>query len=255
MITKYKNHAFELAQESIKENPKAVVAVGGDGTVNEVARAMMGSSIPVGILPCGSGNGLAGHLGISKSVNKALVTIQQHNLRQIDLIRVNTDIACNTAGLGFDGFVAEHFGKNGKRGFASYLNLGLKHFKKYPAFHCDINGEQFEQLLSLEVANSSQLGNKAIISPLSSVCDGTAEVVCLTKPKSHQLPSMFYRVFGHSFHKSKLTQIRSLHSAQIKLDRMVEFHVDGEFKGKTQHLHFEILNKALTVIVPSTKKI
>jgi len=247
-VTEYPGHAKEIVKELGAQNDQIIVAVGGDGTVNEISENMLFGSNLLGIIPSGSGNGLAGHMGISKNIESCFEKIKKKNFIECDVIKVNDFISCNTAGVGFDAYVAKIFGKDGRRGFGAYLRLGLSGYSKYPVIQANFLNETFSGLLTLEIANSSQLGNEAYISPNSKNWDGIAEVVLFKKPKFYQVPGVMYDVFTKRFDQSKLTTIYAKNEGIIHLNRLTDLHIDGEYKGETDTLVFKVLPKALKII-------
>ena len=128
LFTEYAGHAEKLAREATED---IVVAVGGDGTVNEVARGLIGSNKALGISPCGSGDGLARCLGLSHNINKAIKTIEQGTQRVMDTAEINGRPFFSVCGVGFDAVVSERFAKSGKRGVANSIQLGLNTWHNY----------------------------------------------------------------------------------------------------------------------------
>ena len=131
--TKAAKHATELAKEAAKRNVDIVVAVGGDGSVNEVSRGLIGTKTAMAIIPTGSGNGLARYLNISLNLKSAMTIINQCNIKTIDTIQLNNETFANVAGIGFDAHIGWEFAKFGKRGFSSYLKVITREFPKYKA--------------------------------------------------------------------------------------------------------------------------
>ncbi|HRW97944.1 MAG TPA: acylglycerol kinase family protein, partial [Cyclobacteriaceae bacterium] len=133
-FTRKPGHGTTLAKMAVKKNYAAVFAVGGDGTVNEVAQGLLHSTVPLGIIPKGSGNGLARHLHIPLQIDKALHLLELKRVIPIDTFTINGRLSLNVSGIGFDGFVAGQFGKDGKRGLAGYGKLVVTHFKRFNEF-------------------------------------------------------------------------------------------------------------------------
>ena len=131
-------HAIILAKDAVSNKLKMVFAVGGDGTVNEVAQGLLNSSIPLGIIPKGSGNGLARHLQIPLKLNGALELLDMKNLVSIDTFTINERLSVNVSGLGFDGYIAGLFGHDGKRGLLNYGRLVVNHFTRFKPFECEL---------------------------------------------------------------------------------------------------------------------
>lgn len=247
-VTEYPGHAKEIVKKLCLQKDLIIVAVGGDGTVNEIAEPMLFSTNLLGIIPNGSGNGLAGHMGINKNIESCIEKIKNKHFIECDVIKVNNFISCNTAGVGFDAYVAKIFGQDGRRGFSAYLRLGLTGYSQYPEIQVNFLNQTFSGLLTLEIANSSQLGNGAYISPNSSNSDGMAEIVLFRKPKFYQVPGVMYDVFTKKFDQSELTKIYAQSQGTIHLNRPTDLHIDGEYKGETDFINFNVLPKSLRII-------
>ncbi len=248
-ITTTQGDAARFAEELGKSDQiHTLVAVGGDGTVHEIVPSIMGSQCRLAIIPRGSGNGLSGHLGLPFGLEEAIQLILRGNSAPMDLIRINGQICSNTSGFGFSAWVADQFGRDGQRGLLSYIRLGLTGFQGYKPLTCKIGSLSFPQLLSLEIANSSQLGNGAWISPQSLTHDGQAELVFLKKPGFLSVPGILLRTFSKRLDTSDFIQIMKAQKGVIQSDFPAEWHVDGEYKGITDRLEFEVLTHAIQVI-------
>ncbi len=176
------SHARQIAKEAVNKF-HLVVAVGGDGTVNEVASAIVGSDAIFGIVPYGSGNGLSRFLGISMNAEKAIKNLGSGNIEIIDSARLNGQPFFNMAGMGFDAHISEVFSHGKKRGFLTYIKSSFEEIYKYKPqlYHLEIDGKTYErEAFMLSFANSSQYGNNAHISPHASVQDGLLDV-CVIK--------------------------------------------------------------------------
>ncbi|HON19251.1 MAG TPA: YegS/Rv2252/BmrU family lipid kinase, partial [Salinivirgaceae bacterium] len=183
--TEYSGHGTQLARQLGREFD-IVVAVGGDGTVNEVASGLIDTKAKLGIVPCGSGDGLARHLKIPQNPRSALLAIKAGVAHPIDVILFNNRVSVNLSGIGFDAVVAHNFAKSVRRGVFSYIRqvvLAYFYFKPFDAI-IKANGQSYRRKSWLvAVANSSQFGNNAVISPISEVSDGKMEI-CILKPFS-----------------------------------------------------------------------
>ena len=174
--TDHSGHAAELASEAVADGTDVVVAVGGDGTVNEVARSLVHSRTALGIIPCGSGNGLARHLYIPMNPEGAMQVLADCQIKSLDYGIINgTPFFC-TCGVGFDAFVSSKFAKSGRRGLLTYIENTLKEGLKYQpdTYEMEIDGEkkQFKAFL-IACANASQYGNDALIDGCD--CDGAVQ--------------------------------------------------------------------------------
>ena len=192
VLTEYGGHAEKLAREATE---KVIVAVGGDGTVNEVARGIVGTDKVLGIIPCGSGDGLALHLGISRYYRRALKTIEDCRITAIDSATINGKPFFSVCGVGFDAVVSERFAKSGKRGIISYIEQGLKTWMEYAPekYLIDIDGNSWENDAALiTIGNSSQWGNNAKIAPLADIGDGLLDVTIVDMFGVEVIPALSY---------------------------------------------------------------
>ena len=181
-LTEYAGHAAVIAAEARDNHIDIVVAVGGDGTVNEVARSLVHSDTALGIIPCGSGNGLARHLMLPLNVKKAIAVINKCEIHKLDYGVINGhDFFC-TCGMGFDAFVSQKFAESGKRGPITYLENILREGLKYkPETYVveDETGTKRYKAFLISCANASQYGNNAYIAPQASMSDGLLDVVIM----------------------------------------------------------------------------
>ena len=179
VFTERAGHATEIALEAIAKGADIIVASGGDGTVNEVACALVNTGIPMGILPAGSGNGLARCLGISMAYALALRTIIRGNTKQMDVAYVNDMLYTSIAGIGFDAFVAQKFAESSIRGMISYMQIVLQEISGYKSltYKLTIDGVRFEKhALMIIFANSNQFGFNTRIAPDAKVDDGFLDI-------------------------------------------------------------------------------
>lgn len=247
-------HARELAKQAIA-NYDVVVAVGGDGTVNEVASAIVNSNTALGIIPFGSGNGLARFLGIPMNVGGAVETFNKMRLESIDSALFNGQPFFNMAGLGFDAHISNVFsqGKNAKkRGFYSYLKSSVQEILNYKshAYHINIDGKEYDrEAFMLSFANSSQFGNNAHVSPKASVQDGMLDV-CVVKPfPLYRFPEMALRMFNKTADKSAYVEIIRGRHILVSRKSNGPAHLDGEPQLIGTNVEINIIPHSLNVIV------
>lgn len=229
--TQFRGHAIELAKEAAEKNFYGTIAVGGDGTVNEIASSLVNTTTALGIIPVGSGNGLARHLKIPTNPLKAIHYLSSAKITAIDTLRINNWFGVNVSGLGFDGYVAWLFDKEGKRGLSSYTRLGLREYFSYPSADFEIKAD--DQTLKANahmvvIANASQFGNAAIISPHSDLQDELLDVIIVKRPSILQMPLTFYRLFKGSLKPDANIQMLQCKKLQVKSSRPLHLHVDGE---------------------------
>jgi YegS/Rv2252/BmrU family lipid kinase len=233
-----------------------IVAVGGDGTINEVASAIAGTGTVLGIIPFGSGNGLSRFLNIPMDVKGAFNTLNEARIIDIDAAKMNGQWFFNMAGMGFDAHISHVFAHGSKkRGFFSYLKSSLKEIASYKAqsYRINIDGVAYDnEAFMLSMANSSQYGNNAHISPQASVQDGLLDV-CVIRPfPLWRFPEMGLRMFTKTAEGSKyVTIIKGKH---IKIERAQAgpIHLDGEPQVTGTDINVLVQPGALKVIVGGT---
>lgn len=224
-------HAHQLVLENIENDTDIVVAVGGDGTINEIASAVVGSNKSMGIIPCGSGNGLARALGIPLNNHQALSKLNNFNFSKIDSGLFNNKYFFNMAGIGFDAHISKRFADDVTRGLKGYFRTTFTEIGQYrsESYIINIDGRQYErEAFMISIANSSQFGNNAHISPFASVSDGLLDV-CIIKPfPLYHLPVMGYHMFTKTAHRSRFVEIIQGRHIEITREREGAVHLDGE---------------------------
>lgn len=248
IYTQKRGHATELASQYVKYNDHNIIGVGGDGTINEIAQALVHQSASMGIIPTGSGNGFAGHVIKDIGLKNSLEILKLNRTALCDTLSINNLLCCNTSGIGFSAYVAKVFDHSQTRGLSTYVKLGLSEFSKFPSFNLSVNSKLYQNQILLELTNSSQLGNKAFISPDASIQDGIAELVFLKKPGFLQLPHLIYDVFFGNLKKNSLTQHASTQHASIELEKENHLHIDGEYKGLTKFIELKMQPQSLRFI-------
>lgn len=239
------NHASELTKQAITEGASKIVAVGGDGTINEVASSLLYSHIPLGIIPMGSGNGLARHLGIPFPFEKALNKALYGTIIGIDAGKWNDRPFFCTAGIGFDAYVAAHFAKRGKRGFFNYVYSSFVSLRSYRPIEIKGKGPTF----SFTVANANQFGNNAYISPESDLQDGQLESIYIKPGSFWTIANLGISLFRKNLPYNPLVTISSIKSLQIDAPVGIPYHLDGEsLLLHSGTIEITILPSALLVI-------
>lgn len=245
------NHAYELGKKAIEDNYDAVIAVGGDGTINELGSALVGSGIPLGIIPEGSGNGLALYLGIPMNETAAIRRLNRFETVEVDCGTINDKPFFNIAGLGFDASVSDRFANDSIRGPIGYLRSVINVLKKYKPCHykLTIDGKVYErEAFMISVANSPQYGNNAYIAPNASVTDGVLDVCIVHKFPLYILPMMVYHLFNRSADQSDYVEIIPGKSIVIERDDDGPVHVDGEPIALSGDLSIEVKQSSLKII-------
>ena len=250
--TKARGHATELASMAVRSGYNKVVAVGGDGTINEVARGLLHSGIPMGIVPRGSGNGLARHLGIPLNTADAIKSVFSDRSIAMDIFQVNNKLSLNVSGIGFDGHVTNLFGVKSPRGLIGYITLCITEFFRFREFETSIttdDGTFKRNAFIIAIANSSQYGNNALIAPTASVCDGFLKVNIMKKVPLYRL-DFVYAFFSGKLGKSSFCEIIETRSFAFKTNGPVSYHVDGEPCGMADSFTITLTPSALQVVVP-----
>ncbi|MCC6723067.1 MAG: YegS/Rv2252/BmrU family lipid kinase [Saprospiraceae bacterium] len=251
--TERAGHAIELTKEAVNQGFDLVVACGGDGSVNEVSSQLIDTNTVLGVLPAGSGNGFAGHLGLGRDVAKAIRHLNDGVPITIDTCTLNGQPFVNLAGVGFDGAVAKHLHDSPVRGFWAYFRYTLKETLGYQSQLLDIqiDGQKIERRCFLvEVANAPIYGYGFSIVPQANFTDGKMEVLLIKEaPKWHYVLES-WRFLTRSFHKSSLAECFSGKAVIITPKKTIGAHMDGEGFLLQGEAKFAIRPASLKVLVP-----
>lgn len=254
--TKYAGHATELAAQAVKDGIDMVVAIGGDGTINEVARALVHTNTALGIIPCGSGNGLARHLRIPMDAKDAVDIINAGNVICIDYGKVNDIPFFCTCGVGFDAFVSLKFADSGKRGLLTYLENTLHESLNYKPETYEIENEEgtmHYNAFLIACGNASQYGNNAYITPQASLTDGLMDVTIMEPFTVLDVPSLSFQLFNKTIDQN--SRIKTLRTRKIRIHRTKPgvLHYDGDPVMAPEDLEVEIIPKGLYVVSSNQK--
>lgn len=230
--TQSAGHAALLSKEAVSNKTEIVVAVGGDGTINEVASELVNTNNVLGIVPLGSGNGLARHLQIPLNPKKALVVIKLVQTIEIDTALVNQARFISIAGVGFDALVAKEFARNKTRGFATYFKLVVKSFfryksKKYKLQFAD-GSEKVVRAFFIAFANSNQFGNNTQIAPNACLLDGKLDICIVKKPPLIKMPNIANLMLRKRIDKSSYVEVIKSESVIVKRNKNRVVNLDGE---------------------------
>ncbi|MBP5318374.1 MAG: diacylglycerol kinase family lipid kinase [Paludibacteraceae bacterium] len=256
VYTQRHGHALQLARQALDEGIRNIVAVGGDGTVGEVARALTGTDAVMGIVPMGSGNGLAGELGIVGHDAACMADILcRGKVRQIDCGSADGQLFYCTCGTGFDADVSQQFADSHLRGLLSYIRTSLHCFTHRRTLNCTLlleDGTRLErQVFLLNIANISQYGNRAYIAPLASPDNGRLMVTIIPPISLSGAISLAFSLFTKRIHKTKWVECLSCRSVHLDLPDDAAFHLDGDPVALSKHsLDIEVKPHALRVFVP-----
>ncbi len=250
-FTEHIGHGYTLAFDAKSNGYNTIVAVGGDGTVNEVSKALVNSNCSFGIIPTGSGNGLARALKIPINHNKAIQLIIKNKTLLIDTCTFNNNHFVNVAGLGFDAHIAHLFSTNKKRGFLSYAKLVLQEIAKIRQedIYLDIDGKTiYSKIIQIVFANSTQFGNNAHIAPEAKLNDQLIDIVLLKKFPIYKSLLLAFRLFNGTIHKSKYVNTHQANKVTISQSVGFNAHIDGEPINISEPITIKIIPLSLKVI-------
>ncbi|GAB3643096.1 diacylglycerol/lipid kinase family protein [Spirosoma arcticum] len=228
VLTTHPGHATELATAAVAQGASRVLAIGGDGTINETARALRRSATALGIVPIGSGNGLARHLGIPLNPINAIERALSGRPVVIDSAEINEHPFFCTAGLGFEAYVAHAFAQQPVRGLPTYIRTAFRAYWAYRPGRFRIDGGEEKPLFSLTFANAGQFGNGAWMAPTANIADGRLDQ-CEMRPFPAQLTGVLtWRLFNKTLNQSSYWQGHSITKATVQTDGPLLIHADGE---------------------------
>jgi diacylglycerol kinase (ATP) len=251
LLTEHPNHANELINQLIPQHPEKIIAIGGDGTVNEVGNVLKGTEIPMGIIPLGSGNGLARHLKIPMNTEKALEIAIHGKTNYIDVLGWNNRAFFCTAGIGFDAYVAAIFHKGNGRGLFNYIKASIKAIRSYNTTEIRFEPELSQRYFSFTIANANQFGNNAYISPLSNLQDALFEIVKIKNGNLWQKAQLGISLFSKQIHRHALVEILQAKSLQFSCKPGSYYHLDGEsLQTESEDINIELLPEKLLIVHP-----
>ncbi len=252
-LTHSSGHAQQLSKEAVEVGIDIIVAVGGDGTINEVASQIIDSESVLGIIPVGSGNGLARHLRIPLSVPNAIQLINESNITSIDTATINGKPFISIAGIGFDALVARKFSKNKKRGFFSYLRIITNEYRTYKPKKYKLLFDDGKQLkvraFFISFANSNQFGYNTAIAPHAKLDDGKLDVCIVQKPRIFDMPMVANLLLLKRIHQSSL--VRTIPASGLSVERNKRIvNLDGEAIKLKKKLEIKVKPLSLKIIIP-----
>lgn len=230
--TQAPGHATSLANV-LKKDAELIIAIGGDGTVNEVGAGLLGTETALGIIPAGSGNGLANELRLTRHPRKAAHIMAQNKTAYIDTLEVNGHPAFNIAGIGFDALVAQEFANMSKRGFWNYIKATLAAYWRYRPLYLDLYVDGLKitgNFFLIAFANSRQYGNNAYIAPQACIDDEFIDVGLLKPFPWYHAPALITRLFAGTIHRSRFYQALKAKEISIVNSESLLMHLDGEIR-------------------------
>ncbi|HET7435353.1 MAG TPA: diacylglycerol kinase family protein [Thermoanaerobaculia bacterium] len=224
-------------------------AVGGDGTVHEIAKRLVGRQLALGVLPTGSGNGFARHLHLPLDATLSLAACADGEIVTIDTAEVNGTPYVGVMGIGFDAVIAHRFAEAGTRGLQTYVREGLKAFTTLKAEDYEVDGRKMRAAV-IAIANSSQYGNDARVAPLASLRDGLLDIVIVDDITMMRAPFLLQRLFAGTFHRAAGVSTRQSAAVTIRRAAAGAAHLDGEPVMLDAELRVRIVPQSLRVLVP-----
>ena len=253
LYTKCAGHATELAKQLVEKGCMRIVAAGGDGTVNEVAKALINTDVVLGVLPCGSGNGLARFLKVPMKMKDAIEVQNTGSTLQMDYGKINGNPFFCTCGVGFDAHIGQKFAESETRGFYTYIKETIGAFFHYKPkkYKIKIDGEKIKtRAFLITVANAGQYGNDAYIAPQADITDGMLDLCILSPFPMHKAFHLGYRLFNRTMHECSYINVKKGQAITIKRKKKGEVHLDGEPAIMGKKLKIMIVEKGLKVIIP-----
>jgi diacylglycerol kinase (ATP) len=243
--------------EAVSRQMDMVVAVGGDGTINEVGRGLVGSDVILGIIPAGSGNGFARNFNIPFNIRKSIELLKRPAIKRIDVGKINDHYFFNVAGIGLDAEISAHFERFGFRGPLPYFMIGFREFFRYRPEPVIVDLNNHENLhfapVVLSIANGPQYGNGAIIAPHAKPDDGLLDFCVFSSISILKAVVNMQRLFNGTI--DQLSEMKIYQSAKGKIQREKEgfIHTDGDHHLESGELKIEVLPAQLNMAIPSTE--
>ena len=253
LLTQYAGHGAELAEQKIKEGYNIIVAVGGDGTVNEIAGVVNNSAACLGIIPGGSGNGFCTHLGISRNPIKAIESLNTGKKIMVDTCMLNNLFFLNVAGLGFDARIAYLTKFNKKRGFFQYFLTSMRESRHFKPHYLDItiDGKLVSGYYTAAVAaNASMYGYNFTVAPGAALNDGLLDIMLIKEAPLYQYFLQAYRFLNKTLHQSNLTETYRAKEIIMKSPIPIHCQVDGEGHNEDTEFKVSINPKSLQILAP-----
>ncbi len=248
----------KIVQEGITD----IVVAGGDGTISSVVHDLRDTNVNFGLIPCGSGNGLAFSAGISKNPHRAIDLIFTGTPALTDAFTINDNFSCMLSGLGFDAQVAHDFAKQNRRGLLTYIGQTYNNFLKATPYHFEIsaNGTPlFTEAFFISIANSNQFGNRFTIAPQAALNDGLLDIVIVQKMnKPHMLLAVLQQIW-----KGEVKEVRyqkkgviyyQTPSLHIKNPDLAPLHIDGDPRPTTASFDIRVVPDAFRLIRPRERR-
>ena len=254
-LTEYGGHAAEMTKKAIEDQYDIIVAVGGDGTINEVATNMLGARQTFAIVPYGSGNGLSRHLHLPLKPDKVITEVINKGVKsKIDTAAMNGMPYISIAGVGFDAIIADVFAKDPKRGIKTYVKLVTKEYLHFQPKRYHLILDDKEEIdcepLFISFANSNQFGSNAVVSPSASLNDGLLDVCIFKKPNMLQVPYIAERLLTSKIDRTKIVDIHKAKKIKVIREQEEIANIDGEAVMMPKDIVVEINPLSLNILLP-----
>ncbi len=252
-FTEWAGHATIIARDAVANKFDAIVAIGGDGTIREVAKSMLNTNVALGIIPGGSGNGFADHFHIPKKYEEAMAVINQFNCINVDTGSVNDEIFTHASGVGFDAQVSQQFHENMVRGLLSYIKVALFEYVHYTSqkYTLEFDGKSVTvKAFLIAFANVREYGNGFSISPEASATDGLIDIVIGKTFLPIAVPGILYKSQRHILQTSKYIEIIRTKEVRIIRDSKDPVQFDGDSRIMDTELIVKVNPLSLKLIVP-----
>ena len=253
VMSEYAGHAREIAAQAVQDGMDVVVAIGGDGTVNEVGSAVCGTDTALAIVPSGSGNGLARHLRISMNASRALQVLNNGVKGKFDYCTVNGKPFFCVCGMGFDAAVSDKFANEGTRGFITYIKTALTEYLKYKpqAYKIDIDDKGMtDKAFVIACCNAAQYGNNAYIAPRATMQDGLIDVTVMHPFNPVASPLIGARLFLRQLNIDNHVSIYRGKHVVIERRHDDVIHIDGDPVMMPARVVIENVSKGINILVP-----
>lgn len=253
-FTDYAGHASELTLKAVEEGANTILAVGGDGTVNEIAQSMIHSEATLGIIPKGSGNGLARELHIPMDVKKALEVIAKGNVTTIDSCNANGRVFFTTCGVGFDAAVSHKFANEKHRGSLTYIKSTIEEYLSYKPEEYELlidDTIREEKAFLVACANASQYGNNAFIAPHADIEDGKMDITILSPFTPLDIAPLAFQLFTKQLDRN--SKIKTLKGREVTIIRQKPgvMHLDGEPIEAEAEIRITMDPRSLKIYTPT----
>ena len=252
IYTKKAGDATRISKAAVKENIDAVIVVGGDGTVNECLKSLVNTKTALGVIPCGSGNGFAYHIGMRREIEQAIIQLKDTHIEEIDSCSANGAHFVNVSGIGFDAHISNLFSTLKVRGLINYIKVIIKELS-YKSQEYTIKYKGVERKVTaymISCFNTSQYGNDAVICPMADIKDGLIDFVIVKDFPKWEIPFCLLKVVTGKIHLSKYVEIIQCKSMKISASNTL-LHLDGEVYKASNPVKINILPRSLRILMPN----